>query len=397
MTSDKSALFQKFLDGRCSRSEVEQLLSHFQCQAGEEDMVHLIQQELDKPFISEEFHRAPGFDPTLQLESLRQRIQDAASTQTKRLRSRWIPYAAAAILIAASMVIWFFVDSDSPSTRSLETQTTRVSNDVAPGGNRAVLILDNGSTFNLSENQEGIIIGDNIRYEDGTSIFESDHTAPGAEISPQYATLSTPKGGTYHITLSDGTKVWLNAASTLRYPTKFSGTDRVVELDGEAYFSVVPNANRPTPFKVLSQGQEVEVLGTEFNVYAYPEEQTTKTTLLEGHVRVHLRSSNASNSYDLIPGQQATNEHSHVRVSEVDVNRYIAWKTGMFYFNQTPFEELMNQIERWYDVDVVYKSGIPKDTFGGKIRRDVSLLTVLELLKASEIDYYVDGNQLIIE
>lgn len=395
MTPEIKALFQKFLAGRCSRPEAEQLLDHFLSQEGEEEMVKLIQQELDKPVVGEELKPVNGFNPSHQLEALRQRIRHNTPSSGITVRFRWLPYAAA-VLVAASIVIWLYLPSNTPSRHSAELSISQDPFDVAPGGNRAILTLDNSSTIRLSESQEGIVIGDGIRYEDGTPIYENGIASSDAEPYPQYATLSTPNGGTYHITLSDGTQIWLNAASSLRYPIKFSSQDRVVELEGEAYFSVAPNSIKPSRFKVMSQGQEVEVLGTEFNISAYPGE-TIKTTLVDGIVQLHLKNSNNIKSYDLIPGQQATNHFSSINIEDVDVNRYIAWKTGMFYFKQTPFVELMNQIARWYDVEVVYKSNIPQDTFGGKIRRDVNLLTVLELLKSSAIDYNIDGNRLIIE
>src|SRR5690606_13881439 len=193
--------------------------------------------------------------------------------------------------------------------------------------------------------------------------------------------LSTPRGGQYQITLPDGTNVWLNAESTLRYPSRFSQRERMVEIAGEAYFEVVNDHNRP--LKVVSRGQTVEVLGTEFNIAAYPDEQNAKTTLVKGKVNVRLNASTPSRDHaplTLLPGQQATVGASSLRVDKVDVNQYVLWKDGFFYFNGHSPQEAFTQLSRWYDFELVYRGSIPSVQFFGKIERNKSLGSLLKIL-----------------
>lgn len=330
---------------------------------------------------------------------LMERVRSDGATPVKAVRKRYLrllPYAAAVLLAVAAVAgITHFWGQRGAQPASMEA----LANDVAPGGNRATLTLADGRTVTLSEAQEGIRVGDAVTYLDGSLVEETATGAlPGEEI--QMLTLSTPNGGTYQVTLPDGTQVWLNAASTLRYPHKFTGSARVVELAGEAYFAVarvedtaVADAKAAyLPFRVVSHGQEIEVLGTEFNVSAYPDEPEAHTTLVSGKVNVHAAGTQAV----LEPGQQATVGAEGMRVRAVEPAPHIAWKNGRFHFQRTPLEEIMKQISRWYDVEVVYAQGIPQETFSGKVRRDVSLMGVLNILQASTIDIKLKGKTLVI-
>lgn len=313
---------------------------------------------------------------------------DVQRKQPYRIK-RLIPYAAA-VLISVATAAWFMYDRQVVNEPQL---TTHAISDIPPGGNRATLTLGDGSTIVLDEAQDGIVVeSGSIVYNDRKPLIDIENTFRDSML-----TLSTPPGGTYRIALPDGTEVWLNAASTLKYPSQFTASERVVELTGEAYFSVKEDAERP--FKIVSSGQLVEVMGTAFNISAYPDEMHTYTTLVSGAVRLHAVHNSREDTWELRPGQHAINHkiESTVNVLDVDVTPYIAWKSGMFHFKNTPFSEVMRQIELWYDVEVVYKRGIPDETFGGRMRRDVSLLTVLDLLKASEINFHLEGQQLIIE
>lgn len=390
MTPDIERLYQQFLKGRCSKAEAEWLLDYFQSHPGYADMASLIEQELDKPVSDQEYGPVSGFSPAAQLVQLRKRI-GLQSVRTKMLR-RLLPYAAASLIIGI-VSTWAFLENSSKPESEIVTQKVE---DVAPGGNRAVLTLADGSTIDLSENQGGIVVGEKLLYLDGSEVLakETGGERNGAPDT-RYAVLSTPKGGTYQVALPDGTQVWLNAASSLRYPISFAGNERAVEITGEGYFAVAKDSNKP--FRVISHGQTIEVLGTEFNVSAYPDNDEVKTTLVEGLVRLSSAEHGGDRFFELIPGQQATKRGADVDIKDVDVSQYIAWKSGMFYFKNTPFKDFMKQIADWYDVEVVYEGRVPNDTFGGEMRRDVSLLTVLDLLKASEIDFKIKENQLIIK
>jgi len=259
-------------------------------------------------------------------------------------------------------------------------------------------------------------VGDEISYLDGTDVLDGRlKTGDGRSKAEDLGllTLATPKGGTYQITLPDGTKVWLNAASSLRYPGSFDGDERVVELEGEAYFEVSEQAHggrsaagsgshvhtftssQKIPFKIISKGQTVEVLGTQFNISAYADDLEVKTTLVEGSVQIVNANSKAVNK--LLPGQQSTVRGRNTDIQAVDTEKYTAWKTGLFHFSNTPFEDMMRQISRWYDVEVVYTATVPGDTFTGKMSRDLSLMTVLELLNVSNVQVRLEGKQLIVE
>jgi transmembrane sensor len=322
-------------------------------------------------------------------ESIRETSQDRQSKPQRGVVWRWLPYAAA-VLIGISLGVLFF-RNDKPSA------TVVTQKDITPGGNRATLTLVDGRVISLDETQEGIIVGeDYIGYQRDSSQVIAWNSS---EETHDMLTLTTPRGGTYQITLPDGTRVWLNAASTLKYPSRFRGNERIVELSGEGFFAVTKSVFRGQkfanqPFKVVSGSQVVEVLGTQFNISNYLEDKETLTTLVEGKVNV---SAGLLPDVMLKPGQQTRLKNGKLMVNDVNVAPIVAWKSGMFHFREIPFEELMHQIERWYDVDVVYKSRIPQETFSGRMRRDVSLFTVLNLLKASEIKFRVEGKRLIIE
>src|SRR5690606_2575923 len=326
-----------------------------------------------------------------------------AGIKSKPKRSVWIrmiPYAAA--MLAVAFGIFFFLG------RSADVGPT-IAHDIPPGRNRATLTLTDGRAVDLSEAQEGIIIGDHITYTDGSNIVDDkgaimydghsaigDATPKKSRSNPSYQ-LSTPRGGTYQITLADGTKVWLNAGSQLKYPGHFEGEARVVELVGEAYFDVSeqvsPLTGKLQPFVVVSDGQKIEVLGTEFNISAYPDDAETKTTLIDGSVRVVSVEGTAF----IRPGEQARIDAGGLHVEAVETELFTAWKGGKFHFRKTPLEGVLKQVSRWYDVEVTYTGKIPQETFSGKIRRDVSLMGVLDILRLSAINVTLSDRTLIVD
>ncbi|MFC3196479.1 FecR family protein [Parapedobacter deserti] len=303
--------------------------------------------------------------------------------------SRWLPYAAAALVFA---VAGAYMLSGWVTDRSAE-----IVNDIGPGSNRATLMLADGRTIPLREDKSGIIIGDSLAYEDGSliGIMPGDTETPTVQLK-----LSTPRGGQYQVTLPDGTRVWLNSSSTLEYPNKFTGGERVVLLDGEAYFSVT---KQEWPFKVLSNGQAVEVLGTEFNISAYSDDPETKTTLVEGRVQVSsLGGKKGSQETALLkPNQQSVLYKDDISVRTVGVSQYTGWKDGLFVFNNTDIQTALKQLSRWYDVDVEYDGVPPKTHFYGTIGRDETLSTVLNILKRSGLQFKIERsvtmNKLIVQ
>jgi len=342
-------------------------------------------------------------DTVAQLKArIYQRLMAKVKARPKRsIWIRTIPYAAA--MLAIALGISFFL-TDRPTGGMTPTTV----HDIPPGRNRATLILTDGRTVNLSETQEGIVIGDRITYADGSDIVDGEdmvayngHSTTGAggveksHSVPSYQ-LSTPRGGTYQITLPDGTKVWLNAGSILRYPSHFDGETRLVELVGEGYFDVSEQVSSVTgelrPFVVVSRNQKIEVLGTEFNISAYPDDAETKTTLVNGSVRVV-----SSTGTTLIhPGEQARIDAGGLHVDTVETALFTAWKDGKFHFRKTPLEGVLKQVSRWYDVEVTYTGKMPQETFSGKIRRDVSLMGVLDILRLSAINVELSGRTLLV-
>lgn len=375
---DIDRLYRKFSAQQCSREEAERLLSYFSTSAGNAEMVRLIEQYLQH---SPELPDDPA-DETAFLKNEHRLMQHVErDRRVIRFPYRWLTVAAL-LLVGSAIGIYLF----RPAHPLADPEY--IITDMEPGENRATLTLPDGRTVDLSSEQIGIIVGDGITYADGSEILvDRQQTTDNRLLS-----LSTPKGGQYQVILPDGTKVWLNAASSLRYPSAFVGPERVVELDGEAYFRVSEKSARP--FRVISQGQQVNVLGTEFNVSAYHDQGETITTLVTGAVKVQ----STSQAVVLQPGRQSRLTESGRLVStQVDPSSYVAWKSGIFYFNRTPFEEVMRQLARWYDIEVIYKGSIPQETFSGKMSRSVRLSSVLKLIKGSGAGLRLQNGQLIIE
>ncbi|HRN56598.1 MAG TPA: DUF4974 domain-containing protein, partial [Agriterribacter sp.] len=269
------------------------------------------------------------------------------------------------------------------------SELTQAAN-IAPGGNRATLTLANGSRINLSEAHEGIVINnDRISYEDHSQeIMQLDKSAINDLV------LSTPKGGTYQVTLPDGTKVWLNAASTLKYPSRFEGAERVVMFSGEGYFEVAKDASKP--FRVISDDQEVVVLGTEFNICAYPDEDEKKTTLVEGKVKVSYTGD--SHTLQLSPSEQSTLKNGQLTSQQVDVAGEIAWREGVFAFRKESLESIMRKISRWYNVDVDLQENVAQRTFTGTVSKYENISGVLETLELTNVLHFeIKGNRLIVK
>ena len=309
---------------------------------------------------------------------------DQQQRQPRRKLTRWVRYAAAVALLAGGgYLLW----GERTAPRSESRPSIQVVENIAPGGNKAMLTLTDGQVLGLSSEQSGIVMGDQITYEDGKVVAELNNG------NTDYANfkLVTPKGGTYQVTLSDGTKVWLNADSKLQYPQQFNHERRVF-LSGEGYFEVTKDPVRS--FVVSTPEQEVAVLGTRFNMTAYPGEESAKTTLVEGKVRVANPKSGIMSV--LNPGQQGVANGNDLLVKEVNTSQFTAWKDGFFSFDKTPFSEVLEQLARWYDIEILYNK-IPAQTFSGRMKRDAQLLSVLDFLEGSGINFQLDGRRLIID
>lgn len=291
---------------------------------------------------------------------------------------------AASIVLTLSAALFFYFDQPMDTT-------ALAGNDIAPGSSKAVLTLSDGTKVSLSTvangqiaDQSGVMVS---KEADGQLVYGHD----GAEGSdePVYNTVETPKGGEYEVTLPDGSHVWLNAATTLKFPASFKNLkERRVEIDGEGYFEVAKN--KDLPFKVMSKGQEVEVTGTHFNVNSYADEPVTKTTLLEGRVQV--------NGQVLSPGQQAILNAGTLKVVKVDGEVETAWKDGEFVFSGDDLQSVMRKISRWYDVEVVYPEKLNNSGhFDGEFPRKNKLSAILKMLESTgNLKFEVEGRRVTL-
>ena len=304
----------------------------------------------------------------------------------------WPKLVAAASILIAIFAGFYFYSGTGHTLNSIATASTK--HDAAPGGNKATLTLSDGSQISLTDagngqlaEQSGVRITKNA---DGQLVYS---IVPSDTKELAYNTISTPRGGVYQINLPDGTSVWLNAASSIKFPTTFAHlSQRQVELRGEAYFEVAKN--KKLPFIVSTGQQQVEVLGTHFNINSYEDEEEVKTTLLEGSVKV-----SAGNVMFLKPGQQATSSvrsGGKVKVGPANIEQAMAWKNGFFHFEKENLHSVLRQLARWYDVEVVYQIDRPDDEFVGDIPRGVKLSEVLKILEFEGTHFRIEGRKLFV-
>jgi transmembrane sensor len=311
----------------------------------------------------------------------------------------WPRIAAAAVVLLTLSSLFIIINLKNNNSHQIGQNTTH---DIAPGRVGATLTLANGRKILLSEAKNGLLAKEAgvviSKSADGKLVYEIKESNL---ITDNLNTLSTANGETYMIVLPDQSKVWLNAASSLKYPTSFSHqTERRVELAGEAYFQI--SKDKAHPFIVTTRashlgneiGQEVEVLGTHFNINSYVDEPAIKTTLLEGSVKISAMA--GSNRIQILkPKQQSTLSASgDIKVNDVDTEEAIAWKKGDFLFREEPIESVMRKLSRWYDIEVVYRGEIPKDGFQGAISRNRNISSVLKLLEQTKVAHFkiVPGN-----
>ncbi|SIO38172.1 FecR family protein [Chitinophaga niabensis] len=380
-----TALLEKFLSEDLSQEEVSQLLDSLQDDAMRQQWEAALGTLLHNKTVH-------GLSDPVRMEAVRQSIMVGKPAKKPSRIRRILPYAAAAALIAFAVtgLIYFF----QPATRGEQILSEGVPYQVMPGGNKAVLTLADGSQITLDSTGNGAIANQGnvqvIKLDSGQLAYNA--VREGAEGEMRYNTLATPKGGQFRVILPDGSKVWLNAASSLRFPTAFTGKEREVQLTGEAYFEIARNPG--LPFKVNVKGMMVQVLGTNFNIMAYDDEMNIQTTLLEGAVKVNK----GTQAVQLKPGQQAQlNATGSMSVSEnVDVEGVVAWKNGYFHFNHESLEGVMRQVGRWYDAEITYEGTIPGREFGGKIGRGSDIKDVLKILELSNVHFRIEGKKIIV-
>ena len=410
-------LLQLYAANQASREEVEELFEWLKKQEGDDALKKFIFEAADK-----EVHNP--MLPQSDWDSIWQSVESAtrsANTSAKIVRPIWPRMAAAVLLLVMAGAAWFFFSRPKPSSAPVVSAVI-IKKDIAPGGNKALLTLGDGSTIMLDSAGNGKLAEQGkttiIKSGDGKLVYKTKTLT--TDHSPlTYNTLSTPPGGQFQLVLPDGTKVWLNAGSSLCFPASFSTPERRVQLTGEAYFEVahqrLKGIKRPfivavLPDKGAAPRGEVEVLGTHFNINAYDDEPAIKTTLLEGKVKVGIgqwavgsgekaegrrQTANGEQSVILKPGEQVSLSHSSQLSHPIPVQTAgtVAWKNGYFRFKETGIRELMRQVERWYDVEVEYRTDRTDQHYTGVVSRSQNISALLKTLELTGTVHFQIDNQ----
>lgn len=383
------------LDNQCSPEELNQLIAHLNKKENQAEAEQWIQEQLqtsEKSVVREDLHR--------RLSARLNKItgEEVTDTPASVVSSpyRWMRYAAAVIILALASVAAVLLVNRSNHQNIADNSSNKkeLPTVITPGGNRAVLTLANGQQVILDSASDGSIAlqGNTsiIKLQDGQLAYQQS----GEPVSEPAGIniITTPRGGQYQVKLPDGSRVWLNAASSLRFPASFTGRSRNVDVSGEAYFEIAPNATMP--FTVRANGVEVQVLGTSFNINAYSDEASINTTLLEGGVQVKA----GTQVQRLVKGQQASVSPTGAikLVQHANLDQVVSWKNGFFNFKDADIPAVMRQLARWYDLEVVYEGRIPTRQFQGKMQRDLPLKDVLALLEEAEVHVKMQGKKIIV-
>jgi ferric-dicitrate binding protein FerR (iron transport regulator) len=414
-------LLNRYANKTCTVEEKEELMRLLQESGNDEALQQLIDKMLEERPVLHTMSEKNA-------QAVLQAIFEADETPVVHMEEtpvRRIPFgriaAAASVLLILTVAGWFMLNR---SSKSGVTTAVVMKNDVAPGGNKAVLTLADGSTIVLDNAANGVVAQEEnatvVKLKNGQLVYKADKDQrAGKQGEVAYNTLSTPKGGEYKIVLPDGSEVWLNAESSITYPTTFNAKERKVQVTGEAYFEVAKlvtgKEGKRVPFivDIFRSGKhlpptggargglgQVQVLGTHFNINAYYDEKAVKTTLLEGKVKF-VTTTNVSTkdtaSAILSPGEQAV-LRGNVEVKKVDVNNVMAWKNGVFHFEKADIQTVMRQLSRWYDVEVVYKRDIEKaDPLFFEVKRNTNLSDVLKVLNiAGGAKFSIEDKKIIV-
>ncbi|MDP2414693.1 FecR family protein [Daejeonella sp.] len=375
-----NALYEKYLSGNCT-SEEREAIENYQ-DSIDLDSHHWIKDQMgEQELVKETIH-----------SELLNSIARQKRRQIHRIRT-W--YAAAAVILLILSSGLYFNNLKKKTTVIAKTESPRFKNDVLPGDNRAILTLDDGSQINLDDAQNGVLAS-----EDNTDIRKigSGQLEYSASVklieTVKYNTLSTPMGGQYQLSLPDGSRVWLNSGSSIRFPTAFIGKERIIELKGEAFFDI--RENKKMPFIVrTNNSMDIRVLGTQFNVMAYDDEKNINTTLLEGSVQILKESGTAF----LEPGQAAilNKGTGKIKVAAADIEEAVAWKNGFFIFSNENIESIMRKVSRWYNVEVDYQGNLSNKDFVGTISRDKNISEILKMLELTgAVHFRIEGRRITV-
>ncbi len=383
-------LLQRYLRDELSREEAQEMLGHILQNP-------LLTKELLDKDRSDVFSEKLLHPPVLPATASRRMYErlltvirngdmntEEETTPVRRLDPRWRWIAAAVVILITITAAYFW--QSGKKKQNLQIAHATIIKDALPGKTGAVLTLADGSHVVLDSagNQQIVRQGNvQITNQNGQLTYNSSHNST---CESAFNTLTTPAARQYKLILPDGSKVWLNAGSSIRYPTAFKGKTREVETKGEAYFEVAHNASKP--FRVKTGNIIIEDIGTAFNINAYGDEPAVKTTLVEGSIRLHA----GSNNKILRPGMQGTVQQggSNIAINNVDVDEIIAWKEGLFNFSNLDIETIMRQIGRWYNMQIIYEGKKPEGQFSGIIDRNTNLAFILKSLEYSGMRFKVE-------
>jgi hypothetical protein len=384
-------LFNCFIERTCSFEEEKELMQLLADPKNEREIKCLLDDLIAKTSSETKVNERSA---ALILKNIAEGSQNIKSRDGVRVSFSRVAAAAVVILIISGLSYWLIskpkFNKKLPDSSLAKADAPKIK----PGGTHAILTMGDGSTIELDSVQNTSIQRGSVKIIKQSGLLVYNGSGPlKAGMPVTYNTLTTPRGGEYKLELSDGSKVWLNASSSLRFPTAFTGKERSVELTGEAYFEVAKNKEKP--FHVNVNGLQVQVLGTHFNINAYEDECAIKTSLLEG--RVEIKKGDISGF--LHPGQQGVikKNSKKLKIRDADMNQVIAWKNGLFQFDGADIKDIMRQIGRWYDVEVEYVGKIPKRRFAGKISRGAQLQDVLKILEFSNVKFSVQGKKIVVQ
>lgn len=390
-----SLLFEKLVKNECTEKEADLLLKLLSDRSYDGMFRQLAEEQLQQTEQGVNPNEVSEESLNLKLEAILNSGLPAKKINKKNVRHLYKWYAAATMLLFLAIGAYVF-KKNKPANLVANNHPQKITF----GGNKAVLTLSNGQKINLQDAANGAIAAQSnftiTKTKEGLVVYQANASGEGgsaASAAPLYNTITTPDGGQYEVVLPDGSKVWLNAASSIKFPAQFAADKRLVELTGEAYFEVtkvfipLKKANKfeKMPFVVLSGRQQIEVLGTRFNVNDYREESSVKTTLLEGSVKVNTLSDDGQqtspSSAMLRPGQQANLDRGNIKVSAADTASATAWKNGFFQFDNEDIYVVMRKIARWYNIDVDYRGDMRGKVFSGVISKYSNVTEVLKMLQ----------------
>ncbi|PWV56408.1 FecR family protein [Chitinophaga sp. S165] len=386
-----AVLIVKYLDNSLNEAEEAELTTWINAEEHHRD---LFTEMTDPQRLISQVQQFYAYDSDRISHKIGQRIPEFNAVPV-RMRPvylrKWGWAAAIAVLLMGGSYYW------TSHLRNDHSGIASVQVNIEPGRQGAILTLADGREVVLDSLRNGIVAsqsGASIVLSEGQLVY--DPTA-ARNMDVQYNKMTTPAGRQFQVTLPDGSNVWLNAASSIRFPTSFAGNERRVEVTGEVYFDVVKNANQPF-IVVVKDKIDIEVLGTSFNVNAYENERSIRATLINGSIRVGVPSTDLKKAVTLQHNQQAKVIDKLITVTDnQDPEKVLAWKNGLFNFDGANLEEVMRELERWYDIEVVYENGIPdSDKFIGEMTRQIALTDLLDILKRFQVDFRVEGRKLIV-